>query len=115
MPWIKRQSQPRSPYWIVIIIVLSALGVGILIGYTRWGATAAIVTLVEKELTETQAHIKTLEKRMTDIEAKIIGDETATGATENETGKGKKSEKKATQGRSTAEKEKQVWNSEARF
>ena len=115
MPWIRRQSRPRSPYWTVVIIALSALGVGILIGYTRWGATAAIVTLVEKELTETQAHIKVLEKRMTDMEALIIGDETVSSATENETGKVKKSEKKTTQDRSKAEKEKQAWNSESRF
>jgi len=115
MPWIRRQSRPRSPYWTVVIIALSALGVGILIGYTRWGATAAIVTLVEKELTETQAHIKVLEKRMTDMEALIIGDETVSSATENETGKVKKFEKKTTQDRSKAEKEKQAWNSESRF
>jgi hypothetical protein len=50
MPWIKREYQARKPYWPVVIIVLCALGVGILIGYTRWGATAAIVNVVEKEL-----------------------------------------------------------------
>jgi hypothetical protein len=115
MPWIRRQARPRSPYWTVAVIALSALAVGVLIGYTRWGATAAIVTLVEKELAETQAHIKVLEKRMTNMETIIIGDETVSGAPENETGKVKKPEKKTTQDRSKAEKEKQAWNSESRF
>lgn len=113
MPWVRRESRPRSPYWTIVLIALSALGVGVLIGYTRWGATAAIVTLVEKELADTQAHIQVLEKRMTEMETLIAGDETVDGATANETGKVKKPEKKKTQERSKAEKEKQAWNNES--
>ena len=115
MPWIKRQYRPRSPYWTVAVIALSALGVGILIGYTRWGATAAIITLVEKELAETQAHIEGLEKLMTAMENMIVGEESRTGATEDDAGAVKKPEGKPTRNLSKGEKEKQAWNNGSRF
>ena len=98
-----------------MLIALSALGVGILIGYTKWGATAAIVTLVEKELTETQAHIKALEKRMTAMEGIVIGDEREERPVEDGAGAFKKSEGKATRNHFKGEKEKQEWNSESRL
>ena len=112
MPWVKREYQRQKPYWPVVIIVLSALGVGILIGYTRWGATAAIVNLVEKELAETQAHIQALEKRMTDMETRIVANATLN---DGEAGRVKKSDGKTIRGLSKAEKEKQGWNKEPRF
>ena len=114
MPWIKRQSQPRSPYWPVVIIALSAVGVGVLIGYTQWGATATIVNLVEKELAETQAHIKALEKRMADMETRIVASETVSGAAAKETGKVRQSDGKASRDLAKGEKEKQAWNKEPR-
>jgi len=114
MPWIKRQSQPRSAYWPVVIIALSAVGVGVLIGYTQWGATATIVKLVEKELAETQAHIKALEKRMDDMETRIVASETVSGAAAKETGKVKQSDGKASRDLAKGEKEKQAWNKEPR-
>ena len=95
--------------------MLSALAVGILIGYTRWGATAAIVNLVEKELTENQAHIKALEKRMDDMESKIVANATVNDASGNDAGRVKKSDGKAIRERSKGEKDKQVWNKEPRF
>ena len=97
----------------MVVIALSALGVGVLIGYTQWGATASIVTLVERELAETQAHIKVLEKRMSTIETRIVGNDP--GAAETGSEEVKKPDKKATRDRSKSEKEKQVWNSEPRF
>jgi hypothetical protein len=115
MPWIKKEYQPRKPYWPVVIIVLCALAVGILIGYTRWGATAAIVNLVEKELAETQAHIQALEKRMADMETRIVANATVNDATGNEAGRVKKSDGKAIRELSKGEKEKPVWNKEPRF
>jgi hypothetical protein len=115
MPWIKREYQARKPYWPVVIIVLCALGVGILIGYTRWGATAAIVNLVEKELAETQAHIQALEKRMADMETRIVTNATVNDANGNDAGRAKKSDGKVTRELSKGQKEKQVWNKEPRF
>ena len=112
MPWIRRQSQPRSPYWAAALLALAALGLGLLVGYTQWGATAAIVTLVEKELADTQAHIKTLEKRMSDMEARLMGDEPSGSTTD---AKVKKSDGKAVRERTKGEKEKPTWNSESRF
>jgi uncharacterized protein YigA (DUF484 family) len=50
------------------------------------GATAAIVSLVEKELAETQAHIRVLEKRLTAMESIIIRDKPVDGAAEDGTG-----------------------------
>ncbi|HTN70743.1 MAG TPA: hypothetical protein VMO00_06595 [Methylomirabilota bacterium] len=115
MPWVRKSTRPRNPYWTSVLIALAALGVGILIGYTKWGATAAIVTLVEKELAETQTHIKVLEKRMTDMEARIIGGEAASGSTERGTGAVKKPEGKATRNRFESDKEKQAWNGQSRL
>jgi hypothetical protein len=80
MPWVKKVSRPHNPHWIAALIAVSAVCVGILIGYTRWGATAAIVSLVEKELAETQAHIRVLEKRLTAMESIIIRDKPVDGA-----------------------------------
>ncbi len=64
MPWVKKRSRPHNPYWIAALIALSAVCVGVLVGYTRWGTTAAIVSLLEKELAATEAHIQVLEKRL---------------------------------------------------
>src|SRR5262252_9383392 len=117
MPWIKRQYPPRKPYWPVVVIALSAVGVGILIGYAQWGTTAAIVNLVEKELTETQTHIKGLEKRMADMESRVVPSETASSAVTNEHSKVNRSDGKATRDivKGEKEKEKQAWNKEPRF
>jgi hypothetical protein len=86
MPWVKKVPRPHNPHWITALIAVSAVCVGILIGYTRWGATAAIVSLVEKELAETQAHIRVLEKRLTAMESIIIRDKPVDGAAEDGTG-----------------------------
>src|SRR5215470_6299698 len=110
MPWVRKPTESRKPYWTLLVITLSALGVGILIGYTKWGATASIVTLVEKELTETQAHIKALEKRMTVMESLVMGDGSEGGLLENGGGPVKKFDGKATRNHFKGE-EKKVWHS----
>jgi hypothetical protein len=115
MPWIRRQYQPRKPYWPVAVIALAALGVGVLIGYTRWGTTAAIVNLVEKELADTQAHIKALEKRVADMETRRVTDATGNDAGGSDAAKVKKPDGKPARELSKADKEKQVWNKEPRF
>ena len=110
MPWIKKDSRPRNPYWLPAIIAGSALVVGIFIGYTRWGATAAIVDLVEKELAQTEAHIKVLEKRMTAIETLILGEEAQGGPRAEGSGAAKNSEAQASKNHLKKLREKQVWN-----
>lgn len=110
MPWIRRQYPPRKQYWPIVVIGLSAFAVGILIGYTRWGTTAAIVNLVEKELADTQAHIRALEKRVADMEARMVADAAGNDAAGSDAAKVKKSDGKPVRELSKADKEKQVWN-----
>jgi hypothetical protein len=115
MPWIRKPPRPHQPYWIAALIAVVAIFVGILIGYTRWGVTAAVVNLVEKELTDTQARIKTLEKRMTAMESIVLGDELENSRNKKESGAGRKSEEQATKNRLKVETESQPWNSESRL
>jgi hypothetical protein len=115
MPWVRRPLQPRQPYWVAAVIALAAVCVGILIGYTRWGATAAVVTVVEKELTDTQARIKTLEKRMNAMESVVLGDDLEKSRHEKEAGAVKKPEAEASKNRFKIETGKQVWKSEPRL
>jgi len=114
MPWIRRQYPPRKQHWPIVVIVLSALGVGILIGYSQWGTTAAIVNLVEKELTDTQNHIKALEKRVADMETRMVADTTVKDAGGSDAAKVKKADGKPVRELMKADKEKQVWNKEPR-
>lgn len=47
-----------------------AVGVGVLIGYSTWGATASVVEIVERQLSRTQTRIEALERRMGILESK---------------------------------------------
>jgi hypothetical protein len=58
----------------MIASAILAMCLGVLIGYTRWGTTASIVELVERQLTETQERINVLEKRIESIEGRIVSD-----------------------------------------
>lgn len=49
---------------------LLAIGLGVLIGYSTWGATASVVEIVERQLSRTQTRIEALEKRMGILESK---------------------------------------------
>jgi hypothetical protein len=71
MPWRKKDYVPKSPYWATGAGALLAVLFGVLIGYTRWGATASVVEIVERQLTRTEARIEVLEKRLGTIEGKI--------------------------------------------
>ena len=114
MPWIRRQYPPQKQHWPIVVIALAALGVGILIGYTRWGATAAIVNLVEKELADTQAHIRALETKVAEMETRMMADTAVKDAGGSDAAKVKKADGKPVRELLKADKEKQVWNKEPR-
>jgi hypothetical protein len=69
MPWVRRSHQSFRLYWIAAIV--AGVVVGVLIGYERWGSTAAVVSIVEKELATSQEHITVLEKKVAAMEAKL--------------------------------------------
>jgi hypothetical protein len=74
MPRVYKSTRTKihTGYWIVA--VLAAASVGVLIGYEQWGTTAAVVSVVEKEMATTQAYIKRLEKRVGEMEMRLIGE-----------------------------------------
>lgn len=70
MPWISRGNRSTNTgYWLLAMI--AAVAAGILIGYQQWGTTAAVVSLVEREMAITQAQIKVFEKRLSAMELRF--------------------------------------------
>jgi hypothetical protein len=69
MPWVRRSHQSYRFYWIIAGI--ASVLVGIFTGYLWWGQTDAVVTIVERELTQSQAQVRTLEKRVKALEIKL--------------------------------------------
>lgn len=68
MPWVRKPDYPRERvYWIAAI--LAAVLVGVLIGYERWGATATLVSIVERELAAKEKRLQALEQRIGALEA----------------------------------------------
>ena len=50
--------------------------VGVLAGYSWWGDTASVVTIVEQQLAQSQAQVRVLEKRVKVLELKLgIGED----------------------------------------
>ena len=45
--------------------------VGISAGYSWWGDTASVVTIVEQQLANSQAQVRVLEKRVKALETKL--------------------------------------------
>ena len=115
MPWVNRMHRPQSPHWISALIAIVSVGVGLLIGYARWGATAAVVSLVEKELTETQTQIKVLERRMTAIESILLGEEADKRRSEETPPTLNKSEAEASRNHFRLDARKQAWNNASRL
>jgi hypothetical protein len=85
MPWVRRSHHGNNGrlYWVVAGI--ASVIVGILAGYSWWGDTASMVDVVERQLGESQAQIRRLEKRIHVLETKVgvaeEGDEAASAPT----------------------------------
>jgi len=75
MPWVKRSHDSYRFYWIIAGI--ASVTVGVLAGYSWWGDTASVVTIVEQQLTQSQAQVRQLEKRVKALELKlgIVGED----------------------------------------
>src|SRR5262249_34462348 len=73
MPWHRSQAYRRTPYFVVIASAILAVCLGGLIGYTRWGTTASIVELVERQLSKTRERIRVLENRLGSVESRLRG------------------------------------------
>jgi hypothetical protein len=69
MPWVKRSHDSYRFYWIIAGI--ASVVVGVLAGYSWWGDTASIVTIVEQQLVQSQAQVRLLEKRVKALEIKL--------------------------------------------
>jgi uncharacterized membrane protein len=73
MPWTKRNTTSHQPsyrfYWVLAAI--ASVIVGVSAGYSWWGDTASVVTIVEQELANSQAQVRILERRVKALEAKV--------------------------------------------
>ena len=72
MPWVRRSHETFRFYWIIAGIV-SVLA-GVLAGYSWWDDTS-LVTIVEQQLSRSQAEVRMLAKRVKALEAKLGLDE----------------------------------------
>jgi hypothetical protein len=73
MPWVRKYPHSTKGNWIIGIV--AGVFFGLLLGYERWGSTAAVVTIVEKELSATESHITELENRLIQLEARLVSPE----------------------------------------
>ena len=79
MPWVKRSHESNRIYWIIAGI--ASVMVGVLAGYSWWGDTASVVTIVEQQLTQSQAQVRALEKRVKALEEKLgVADDDESGS-----------------------------------
>jgi hypothetical protein len=69
MPWVKRSHRNSRFYWLIAGV--GSVVVGVLAGYSWWGDTASVVTIVERQLGQSQAQVRRLEKRVQALELKI--------------------------------------------
>jgi hypothetical protein len=73
MPWVRRSHTNKRFYWIIAGI--ASVMAGILAGYSWWGESASVVTLVEQQLGQSQAQVRMLERRVKALEVKLGMDE----------------------------------------
>lgn len=78
MPWVKRSHETNRFYWIIAGI--ASVLAGVLAGYSWWGDTASVVTIVEQQLGQSQAQVRMLEKRVKALEAKLGMDDSVESA-----------------------------------
>ena len=69
MPCVRKYPHSTKRNWVIGIVAGAFFG--LLLGYERWGSTAAVVTIVEKELSATESHITDLENRLIQLEARV--------------------------------------------
>ena len=69
MPWTKRNAPSFRFYWILAAV--ASVIVGVSAGYSWWGDTASVVTIVEQELANSQAQVRMLERRVKALETKL--------------------------------------------
>ncbi len=79
MPWVQRSHESYRFYWIMAGI--ASVMAGVLAGYSWWGDTASVVTIVEQQLTRSQAQVRVLEKRVKALEAKLGMDDAESAST----------------------------------
>ena len=66
---MKRNAPSYRFYWILAAI--ASVIVGVTAGYSWWGDTASVVTIVEQELANSQAQVRLLERRVKALETKL--------------------------------------------
>jgi hypothetical protein len=69
MPWVRKYPHSTTGNWVIGIV--AGVLFGLLLGYERWGSTAAVVAIVEKELSTTESHITDLENRVIRLESRV--------------------------------------------
>jgi hypothetical protein len=81
MPWVKRTAQSYRFYWILAAI--ASVIVGVSAGYSWWGESASVVSIVEQELANSRAQVRTLERRVKALETKLgVDSESAAAETD---------------------------------
>jgi hypothetical protein len=79
MPWVRRSHESYRFYWIIAGI--GSVLVGVLAGYSWWGDTASVVTIVEQQLAQSQGQVRILEKRVKALEVKLGIDDDESAST----------------------------------
>jgi len=75
MPWVRKYPHSTKGNWVIGIV--AGVFFGLLLGYERWGSTAAVVAIVEKELSATESHITDLENRVMQLEARVVSQDSS--------------------------------------
>ena len=74
MPWVRRAHESYRLYWIFAGI--ASVMVGLFIGYSPSNDKDKLITIVERQLTQSQREVRMLEKRLKVLEAKLGIDDT---------------------------------------
>jgi hypothetical protein len=75
MPWVRKYPRSTRLNWIVGIV--GGVVFGLLLGYERWGSTAAVVSIVEKKLSAMEARIMDAENRLIQLQAQLLPQESS--------------------------------------